>query len=449
MDYKRSPKSPKSLKTSPKRAVSPKKSSLEQEWESSKFVRELSEKLESMTVQPHKLRSPKSPRKLEPTDQYEEDILEFLKRKEKLVKISDKFPKQTDITENMRSITVDWLLEVAEEYHLANETFHLGVTILDKYIDLDHEIPRSKLQLYAVAAFLIASKYEEVASISINDLTYISDNTFTAAQIRNAEVEMLVALKYEITDPTCANFASIYFDILKPTIEQRTMAKYIMDSSRIHMSGYKYLPSLIAAGAIFYAIRAAPGKTKRAWTPKMETVTGYSEKKVRKVALLAVNSWLKPDKLEAVNKKYARVVNHNVSKLPIVSESVLKESFSPGPASPRKSPKKVSPKKISPKKSPKKSPLKKYSPSTVIKVRSEPRDVGMIQYSEAYRADDGFEYRHVILPPAIARLVPYDRLLSEEEWRSLGVQQSRGWVNYAKHRPEPNLLLFKRPIRII
>eukprot|EP00871_Galdieria_phlegrea_P001935 jgi/Galph1/2742/GphlegSOOS_G1437.1 len=67
-----------------------------------------------------------------------------------------------------------------------------------------------------------------------------------------------------------------------------------------------------------------------------------------------------------------------------------------------------------------------------------------IQYSEKYY-DDTYEYRHVILPSDIAKLLPKNRLLSEAEWRGIGVQQSRGWVHYAIHRPEPNILLFRRP----
>ena len=37
------------------------------------------------------------------------------------------------------------------------------------------------------------------------------------------------------------------------------------------------------------------------------------------------------------------------------------------------------------------------------------------------------------------------RLLSEIEWRALGVTMSRGWLHYAIHRPEPHILLFRRP----
>ena len=42
--------------------------------------------------------------------------------------------------------------------------------------------------------------------------------------------------------------------------------------------------------------------------------------------------------------------------------------------------------------------------------------------------------------------MPRNRLLLEAEWRGLGVQQSRGWVHYEVHRPEPFILLFRRPI---
>lgn len=67
-----------------------------------------------------------------------------------------------------------------------------------------------------------------------------------------------------------------------------------------------------------------------------------------------------------------------------------------------------------------------------------------IQYSEKYY-DDVYEYRHVVLPPEIAAHLPKNRLLDEAEWRALGVQQSRGWVHYAVHRPEPHIMLFRRP----
>ncbi|KAK9794331.1 hypothetical protein WJX73_001082 [Symbiochloris irregularis] len=75
--------------------------------------------------------------------------------------------------------------------------------------------------------------------------------------------------------------------------------------------------------------------------------------------------------------------------------------------------------------------------------------ISQIQYSEKYY-DDDYEFRHVVLPDDVAKHLPKDssghvKLLSEGEWRNLGVQQSRGWVHYAVHRPEPHIMLFRRP----
>lgn len=66
-----------------------------------------------------------------------------------------------------------------------------------------------------------------------------------------------------------------------------------------------------------------------------------------------------------------------------------------------------------------------------------------IMYSKRY-CDEEHEYRHVVLPKELAKYVPKERLMGEEEWRSLGVQQSPGWWHYMIHRPEPHILLFKR-----
>jgi len=72
-------------------------------------------------------------------------------------------------------------------------------------------------------------------------------------------------------------------------------------------------------------------------------------------------------------------------------------------------------------------------------------NTGRIQYSPRYR-DDANEYRHVILPKDLSRILPKGKLMAEGEWRSIGVQQSLGWEHYLIYRPEPHVLCFRRPI---
>ena len=72
-----------------------------------------------------------------------------------------------------------------------------------------------------------------------------------------------------------------------------------------------------------------------------------------------------------------------------------------------------------------------------------PRFPDEIEYSDKYY-DDIYEYRHVILPKKVFVKMPKGQLLSETEWRGLGVTMSHGWKHYGIHRPEPHILLFRR-----
>ncbi|KAF7778612.1 hypothetical protein Agabi119p4_2957 [Agaricus bisporus var. burnettii] len=77
-----------------------------------------------------------------------------------------------------------------------------------------------------------------------------------------------------------------------------------------------------------------------------------------------------------------------------------------------------------------------------------------IHYSDRY-SDDHYEYRHVILPKQLLKMIPKQyfspddtgtlRLLEEHEWRGIGITQSLGWEHYEVHAPEPHVLLFRRP----
>lgn len=61
----------------------------------------------------------------------------------------------------MRSILVDWLVEVAQEYKLHSDTLYQTVGMIDRYLSVAR-VPRNYLQLVGVSCMLVASKYEEI-----------------------------------------------------------------------------------------------------------------------------------------------------------------------------------------------------------------------------------------------------------------------------------------------
>lgn len=68
------------------------------------------------------------------------------------------FPQQKDITEHMRLVLLNWLVDVQLKYKLSSETFFTAVTILDQYLSIKN-INRDELQLLGITSMWIAAKY--------------------------------------------------------------------------------------------------------------------------------------------------------------------------------------------------------------------------------------------------------------------------------------------------
>jgi cyclin B len=93
----------------------------------------------------------------------------------------------------MRSILVDWLVEVHLKFKLVQESLYLTINLIDRYLERK-QAHRSKLQLVGVTAMLIACKYEEIYPPIVKDFVYITDNAYTKDEILDMERDMLETL---------------------------------------------------------------------------------------------------------------------------------------------------------------------------------------------------------------------------------------------------------------
>ena len=84
------------------------------------------------------------------------------------------FEKQDDITEKMRSILIDWLIDVHSKFKLKCNTLFMTINIVDRFLSKER-ISRKQLQLIGVASMLIACKFEEIYAPEVRDFVYISD----------------------------------------------------------------------------------------------------------------------------------------------------------------------------------------------------------------------------------------------------------------------------------
>ena len=81
--------------------------------------------------------------------------------------------KQLHINEKMRSILVDWIVEVDKKLQLRPETIFLTVNLLDRYLE-KQVCAKDRLQLIGTACLFIASKYEEIYPPNLKTLVEIT-----------------------------------------------------------------------------------------------------------------------------------------------------------------------------------------------------------------------------------------------------------------------------------
>ena len=114
---------------------------------------------------------------------YVEEMYHYFRSKETTTSVRPVFMEaQPHINERMRSILVDWLVEVHLKFKLVPETLYLTINLIDRYLERQ-EVSRPKLQLVGVTSLLIASKYEEIYPPELRDLVYICDRAYTRSEV--------------------------------------------------------------------------------------------------------------------------------------------------------------------------------------------------------------------------------------------------------------------------
>lgn len=90
---------------------------------------------------------------------YAMDIFEYLRDRESLFLIKDYMPKQECLSVWMRTLLIDWMVEVQETFELNHETLYLAVKIVDLYLG-EVLIIKDRLQLLGAAALFVACKFD-------------------------------------------------------------------------------------------------------------------------------------------------------------------------------------------------------------------------------------------------------------------------------------------------
>ncbi|KAB2629408.1 cyclin-A2-2-like [Pyrus ussuriensis x Pyrus communis] len=197
---------------------------------------------------------------------------------------------QQDITPSMRGILIDWLVEVSEEYKLVPDTLYLTVNLIDRFLSQNY-IEKQRLQLLGVTCMLIASKYEEICAPQVEEFCIITDNTYSREEVLKMESQVLNFMHFQLSVPTIKTFLRRFIHAAQasykvPCVELELLANYLAELALVEYGFLKFLPSLIAASAVFLA-RWTLNQSDHPWNPTLEHYTSYktSQLKTTVVAL--------------------------------------------------------------------------------------------------------------------------------------------------------------------
>lgn len=216
-------------------------------------------------------------------EEYQVDILAYLKEAEKRHRPKPAYmKKQPDINHSMRTILVDWLVEVCEEYRLQSETLCLAISYIDRFLSF-MSVVRAKLQLVGTAAMFIAAKYEEIYPPDVGEFVYITDDTYTKTQVLRMEQLILKVLGFDLSVPTTLVFTTVYCVMNDVPDKVKHMCMYLCELSLLDADPFlTYLPSKISAGALALSRYTLDLPI---WSRMLETNTGYQLEQLKDIIL--------------------------------------------------------------------------------------------------------------------------------------------------------------------
>lgn len=155
---------------------------------------------------------------------------------------------QTEIQWSMRSVLMDWLVQVHNRFSLLPETLFLTVNYIDRFLSCKI-VSIGKLQLVGATAILVASKYEEINCPSLDEIVYMVDGGYTTEEILKAERFMLSMLSFELGWPGPMSFLRRVSKADDYDLDTRTLAKYFLELTIMDERFVASPPSYLAAGA--------------------------------------------------------------------------------------------------------------------------------------------------------------------------------------------------------
>uniref|UniRef100_UPI00398E517B G1/S-specific cyclin-E1 isoform X1 n=2 Tax=Pristiophorus japonicus TaxID=55135 RepID=UPI00398E517B len=187
----------------------------------------------------------------------------LLKKEQTYLRDKDVLQKHPLLQPKMRTILLDWLMEVCEVYKLHRETLYLAQDYFDRFMATQQNIVKTRLQLIGISALFIAAKLEEIYPPKLHQFAYVTDGACTEEEILHMELVVLKALKWSLCPITVVAWLNIYmqvaylkemFEVLVPQYPQETFVQVmeLLDLCILDLKCLEFTYGVTAASALYH-----------------------------------------------------------------------------------------------------------------------------------------------------------------------------------------------------
>lgn len=254
--------------------------------------------------------------------EYSDDIFHYMKEQEiKMLPDAHYMDNQAEIQWSMRSVLMDWLVQVHHRFSLLPETLFLCVNYIDRFLSCKI-VSLGKLQLVGATAIFIAAKYEEINCPSVQEIVYMVDGGYTMDEILKAERFMLSMLQFELGWPGPMSFLRRISKADDYDLETRTLAKYFLEITIMDERFVGSPPSFLSAGAHCLARMML---RKGSWTPAHVHYSEYTYLQLLPLISLMLECCENPRKHHAaIYEKYS---DKRFKRASLFVEAEVKKGF--------------------------------------------------------------------------------------------------------------------------
>jgi Cyclin len=158
--------------------------------------------------------------------EYAPEIFNYLHELEnRLAPDGSYMENQDELKWEMRSVLIDWVVQVHSRFNLLPETLYLTVNYIDRFLS-KRKVSLSRFQLVGAVALFIAAKYEEINCPTVQEVAYMADNAYSIDDFLKAERFMIDVLEFDMGWPGPMSFLRRTSKADDYDYETRTLAKY-------------------------------------------------------------------------------------------------------------------------------------------------------------------------------------------------------------------------------